>query len=466
MWTSVIERFEKHAPASVMARTALEHALPAGWVDEVFDEHRKRQYSRELLFSTVVELVTLVSLGLRPSLHAAARRMETLPVTLAALYDKINRTEPGILRALVRGSAERLAPVAAAVEGGTTLPGWRLRVLDGNHLPASEKRLAPLRGHRGAALPGQTLVVYDPDSGLATDLVASEDAHQSERALVAPLLDSAQPGQLWIGDRHFCTGPILQGWDKARSGFIVREHGRHPRLVGQGAWRGCGRTETGQVREQLIEVAGVPAPLSASLTSRRGIASRWRRIELALDMPTEAGERVIRLWSNLPEEISAGQIATLYRTRWRIEGMFQRLESVLNSEIRSLGRPRAALLGFAVAVLAYNVLALLQRCVEQAHQDQKPPPEVSTYHLALQIRSGYEGMLIALPPEQWRSYDGDPSALADRLLQLARNIDPRQVATSKRGPKVAKPKGYVDGATARAHVATARVLAQTRVATP
>lgn len=69
---SVIERFEQHAPASVMARTALEHALPAGWVDELFDKHRERQYSRELLFSTVGELVTLVSLDLHPSLHAAA----------------------------------------------------------------------------------------------------------------------------------------------------------------------------------------------------------------------------------------------------------------------------------------------------------------------------------------------------------------------------------------------------------
>jgi len=433
-----------------MARTALEHALPAGWIDEVFDEHRERQYPRELLFSTVVELVTLVSLGLRPSLHAAARRMETLPVSLAALYDKVNRTEPGILRALVRGSAERLAPVAAAVDGGTILPGWRLRVLDGNHLPASEKRLAPLREHRGAALPGQTLVVYDPDSGLVTDLVAGEDAHQSERALVAPLLASAQPRQLWIADRNFCTRMTMEGWDEVQAGFIVREHARHPRLVGQGEWHGCGRTDTGQVREQRIEVTG----------------ASWRRIELALDTPTEAGERAIRLWSNLPEEVGAGQIATLYRTRWRIEGMFQRLESVLNSEIRSLGHPRAALLGFAVAVLAYNVLALLQRCVERAHQDQEPPPDVSTYHLALHVRSSYEGMLIALPPEQWRSSNGDPAALADRLLQLARNVDPRQVATSKRGPKVAKPKGYVDGAVARAQVSTARVLAQARAATP
>ena len=142
------------------------------------------------------------------------------------------------------------------------------------------------------------------------------------------------------------------------------------------------------------------------------------------------------------------------------------MESALNSELRSLGHPRAALLGFAVAVLAYNVLALLQRCVEQAHQDRKPLLEVSTYHLALHIRSSYEGMLIALPPEQWRSSNDDATALADRLLQLARNIDPRQVATSKRGPKVAKPKGYVDGAVVRAQVSTARVLAQARATTP
>ncbi len=68
-----------------MARLALEHALPAGWVDEVFEAHRQQQYSRELLFSTVVELTTLVSLGLRPSLHAAARQMPALSVSLTSL---------------------------------------------------------------------------------------------------------------------------------------------------------------------------------------------------------------------------------------------------------------------------------------------------------------------------------------------------------------------------------------------
>ena len=35
----------------------------------------------------------------------------------------------------------------------SSLPGWQVRVLDGNHVPGTEKRIAPLRGHRGAALP-------------------------------------------------------------------------------------------------------------------------------------------------------------------------------------------------------------------------------------------------------------------------------------------------------------------------
>ena len=99
VWSSVLERFEQHAPAGVMARLALERALPAGWVDEMFEAHRQRQYARELLFSTVIRLTTLVSLGLRPSLHAAARQMPSLPVSLASLYDIVNHAEPGVVRA-------------------------------------------------------------------------------------------------------------------------------------------------------------------------------------------------------------------------------------------------------------------------------------------------------------------------------------------------------------------------------
>ncbi len=75
IWQEVIERFEQQAPGAVTAHLALDQALPASWIDEVFQAHRQRQYPRELLFSSVVELMLLVTLGLRPSLHAAARKM-------------------------------------------------------------------------------------------------------------------------------------------------------------------------------------------------------------------------------------------------------------------------------------------------------------------------------------------------------------------------------------------------------
>jgi IS4 transposase len=364
MWKTVIERFERYAPASVMARLALEHALPAHWTNEVFETHRQRQYPRELMFSSIVELMTLVTLGMRPSLHAAARQHEGLAVSLAALYDKVNRSEPAVLRGLVSGSAQRLMPVVAEWGGPVSLAGWQLRIVDGNHLAASDKRLKVLRGHRGAALPGHSLVVYDPDAGLVCDMVACEDAHESERVGVLPLIERAQCGQLWIADRHFCTHTILDSLARTGAHFLVREHAKHPRVAQQGDWSKPQRTDTGAVCEQTIAVEGIhvqparggkkAAQSSAPDSSQPETAGpatqpgAWRRIQITLDSPTETGEHTIGLWTNLPMTVDAATLAQLYRKRWRIEGMFQRLESVLHSEIKSLGHPRAALLGRAV----------------------------------------------------------------------------------------------------------------------
>jgi IS4 transposase len=450
-------------------------------VDEVFEAHRQRQYPRELMFSSIVELMTLVTLGMRPSLHAAARQHEGLAVSLAALYDKVNRSEPAVLRGLVSGSAQRLMPVVAELGGPTSLAGWQLRIVDGNHLAASDKRLKVLRGHRGAALPGHSLVVYDPDAGLVCDMVACEDAHESERVGVLPLIGRAQCGQLWIADRHFCTHTILDSLARTGAHFLVREHAKHPRVAQQGDWSKPQRTDTGAVCEQTIAVEGIhvqparggkkAAQSSAPDSSQPETAGpatqpgAWRRIQITLDSPTETGEHTIGLWTNLPMTVDAATLAQLYRKRWRIEGMFQRLESVLHSEIKSLGHPRAALLGFAVAVLAYNVLSLLQRAVEHAHRPQTPDLEVSTYHLSVQVKSGYEGMLIAVPAEHWPSAASqDPQTLAQTLLRLAQRILPKQVATSKRGPKTIQPKGYVDARLASAHVSTARLIKQAREA--
>ncbi|WP_407473373.1 IS4-like element ISPpu8 family transposase [Pseudomonas putida] len=432
-----------------MAKLALEQAIAPEWVDQVFEEHRQRQYSRELLFSTIIKLMSLVSLGLKPSLHAAARQLDDLPVSLAALYDKISRTEPALLRALVTGCAQRLAPTIHELGCSAMLPDWQVRVVDGSHLASTEKRLGALRQERGAARPGFSVVVYDPDLDQVIDLQPCEDAYASERVCVLPLLAEAKTNQVWIADRLYCTLPVMEACEQVKTSFVIRQQAKHPRLIQEGEWQAPMPVATGTVREQSIEVKG---------------GHRWRRVELTLHSPNDSGDNSLMFWSNLPES-SAQQIADFYRRRWSIEGMFQRLEAILESEIETLGSPRAALLGFTTAVLAYNVLALLKRSVEQAHRDALPENwEASIYHLAVQIRGGYEGMQIALPSEYMPVVPMEN--LAQRLLELARNIQPRQVAKSPRGPKVLKAKAWVQGTAVHAHVSTDRVIKAAKTKRP
>jgi IS4 transposase len=449
---AVLARFVEQSPITVMAQMALSRALAPAWLDSLFELHRQRQYTRDLLFSSVVDLMAVVAVGLQPSVHAAAQARKDLPVSLAALYDKINNTEPELARALVTGSAQRLEPLVREIRKAQkpVFPGYRVRVLDGNHLPASEKRLAPLRSFRGAALPGHSLVVYDPEAGLVVDIVPCEDAHAQERTLVPSLLATVQPGDLWIADRNFCTTVILSGWHYKGAAFVVREHGSSPNPTVLTDLREVGRVDTGTVYEQDVEI-GTGAT-----------AVKLRRIEVHLDQPTDNGDTIIRILTNLPAAKGAAEIASLYRRRWSIENMFQWLESVLHSEVRTLGYPRAALFAFSVAVLAFNALNSIRTAVEQQHGiAPNAPAGISLYYVANEIRTGYRGMMIAVPTTVWDHYDGlSDKDLSRAFLEMAALADPSTLRKHPRGVKKVVKKGYAPGHVARSHVATARVLSR------
>jgi IS4 transposase len=454
---AVIARCAQKSPITVMTRLALQRALEPDWVDKLFEHEGGAQYQRELLFSTTVELMSVVAVGLRPSVHAAARDCLELPVSIQALYDKIKHTEPSLVRALVAGSASRLNDVLAPmIEGKAQLvPGYQLRIVDGSHLPATEKRIKPLRDVREACLPGHSLVVYDPDLGMVVDLEPCEDAHEQERAVMSSLIERAMPGELWIADSAFSTRKILGEWHRRDCSFIVREHGStpNPRTLGDASYQG--RVETGAVYEQAVE-----------FTDEAGNTVTLRRIELHLAEPTAGGKTLIRLLTNLPKRrFTVRKIARLYRQRWTIESLFQRLESVLHSEVKTLGHPRAALLAFGIAVLAYNVLTVVQAAVSKVHEDQllESGIELSPFYFAVEVRACYEGMMMAVSPAGWKQYDRmDASKLSDALLEIAAHAKLKALRKSPRGPKVLK-KRPVSTADRRSHVSTARVLKGERV---
>jgi IS4 transposase len=448
---AVYERFTKKSPLTVMARLVMQQALSPEWLEEVFERNRDKQYTRELLFARVVDLMAVVALGLKPSLHAAAQASLELRVSLAALYDKVKRTEPQVVGALVRGSAEKLSPVVEFMKAKREpwVAGYRVRVLDGNHLAASEKRLKELRDFRGAALPGQALVVYAPELDMVVDMVPAEDAHAQERALMGPVLEQVQPGELWLADRNFSTTGILFAIDDKKAAFIIREHGASPNPTELEPQREVGRVETGLVFEQAVQIE-----------DKTGRQLRLRRIILHLDKPTVDGETVIRLLTNVPaERMGAKEVVGLYRRRWSIESMFGRLESVLQSEVKSLGHPRAALFAFGVSVLTYNVLAVLQAAVETEHRLEASNMQVSSYYIADEVKSNYGGMMIAVPEATWDEHESQSaSELSRKLLRLAANVNVARLRKHPRKPKKKAKKEYVPGDVARRHVATARVL--------
>jgi len=176
----VFARFIKASPISVMARGVMENALSADALDELFAAKAERQYVRELLFSALVNLMSLVVFRIRPSVHAAYQAIkDDVSVSVTAVYDKLDRFEPGLAAALTEHTHERLAPVVEAMGGQfePPVPGYRLRILDGNHLAATERRLKVLRGSKAGPLPGHCLVVFDPALKLITNVIPCEDGH-------------------------------------------------------------------------------------------------------------------------------------------------------------------------------------------------------------------------------------------------------------------------------------------------
>src|SRR6202790_2268882 len=189
---SIFDHFVQGSPLSVMVRGIIEAALPTQDLDALFERTAQQQYTRELLFSSLVDLMSLVVCGVQPHVQAAFQdQAEQLPVTLKCVYEKLQRVEPDLSAELVRFTAGRCGALIDELGGGRQewLPGYRVKVVDGNHLGASQHRIRGTRSCSAAPLPGLSLVLLDPVWGLPIDVLPCENGHAQERSLFADLLE-------------------------------------------------------------------------------------------------------------------------------------------------------------------------------------------------------------------------------------------------------------------------------------
>ncbi len=294
--------------------------------------------------------------------------------------------ELGLSAALVEDSAQQAEAVihAPAARRAPWLPGYRVRILDGNHRSATEHRLEELRTTWAAPLPGKVLAVLAPETGLATDVFLTPDGHAQERSLSDEVLSRVRQRDVWIADRNFCTLKFMFEIAKKLGFFLIRQHGKvKGQLIGRRIFKGGGTT--GKIYAQMVAFV------------YEGKTHTLRRVTVELLQATRDGDTSLHLLTNLPAKVSALKVADLYRQRWTIETLFWEVTTTLTCEMDTLCYPKAALFVFCLALVAANAVAVVKAALRAVHGEEQAD-ELSGYYLALEVKQMHEGMMIAVPP--------------------------------------------------------------------
>ena len=445
VFTDIMQRFVDQRPVAVMVRAVLEKQLSEAFFEETFAALAQEQYTKDLTFATCARLLAQVTLGQASSVHAAfVKERQTIPVGISSLYEKLQHVEPLVCEGLVsRSTAELTEVVTLLNRRDEPIAGYRLRIVNGNVLGGSEHRLKELRGLAAAAMPGKTLILYDYATALISEMAACEEGQASERRLLPQLLTRVRANDLIMGDRNFATAQTLTELVKRQAGFLIRHHASLS-LTWQGVARPRARCQTGKVYEQRVR-------LKCGLVCRAIIIRR--------DEPLRDGNRKVVLLTNLPTKAgSARTLANLYLQRWTIEEAFRQLTEYLCCEVSTLGYPKAALFAFTLAVLAYNCLTCVKTALQAAHPKGKH--EWSTFHMAWEVKATFDGMMVAVPVEEWQPFATmSNTALAEVLRELAGKVDPARYAKRRRGPKKTPERKKVKSR----HVSTAKILQERKL---
>ncbi len=448
MLASIFESFAAASPVSVMMRGMMERVFQPERLDEIFATHSQRQYERELLFSSLVNLLSLVVCGIHPSVNAAYKaKADRMNVTRGALYQKLNGVEIGVSAALLRTTARELNKLITMMGGQQVplLPGYAVRILDGNALAATQHRLKVLRDVAAAPLPGKSLVVLDPEARLAVDIFPCEDGHAQERRLFNAVLETIEAQQLWIADRNMCTLGFLFGIAQREAAFVLRAHQGLP-WEAVSALKFVASVASGALYEQAIQI------------QQDADCLKLRRVVLRLSKPTRRDETELVFLTNLPMDIAtASEVSQLYRERWQIETLFLTVTMNFEGEINTLAYPQAALFSFSLALVTYNILATLRASLASVHGLETVNQTLSDFYVVDEIQATYRGMMIAIPPKHWQPFSRmSLTDLAEQLKELATKVSLKRFLKQPRKKKIQQSKRVSDPK--HPHVSTAKLL--------
>lgn len=91
--------------------------------------------------------------------------------------------------------------------------------------------------------------------------------------------------------------------------------------------------------------------------------------------------------------------------------------------------PKAALCGFCLALVAYNMVAVVMAALRSVHGAETIDQELSLYYIANDIAQTYHGMRIAIPEDEWRVFSRMRLAeMVATLRELAQKVCLKAIA--------------------------------------
>ena len=224
-----------------------------------------------------------------------------------------------------------------------------------------------------------------------------------------------------------------------------------PTVLGIGEW----------VRRNPLRAAFVLVRKPKQGRRAKTASGKGARSKNSLQAARNAREPWLLVASTRLADWPAKRLVKVYRQRMQIETAFQKLEAHLHSEINALGYPETALFGFCLALVAFNLYAVVMAALRAAHPAANVDETVSEHYLAAEIANTTQGRNIAVEDADWARFaTATREEMCTFLLDLASRVNLAQWRKSKRRPK--KPSTPRTKYKGKTHISTAKVLASHR----
>lgn len=369
--------------------------LPDDTLNTFYDAHRGLCYSRCFTFADLLYL-------LRDALcQHSGRAQQTLqrhagtehcPASQQAFYGKLRRLPVTLSEAFLATGADRLRPWLPErpyAEVSASLQDFRILAIDGKTFKHAAKRLKPVRSRAGRGLGGKALVAMELRTGLLVGMAADPDGHVNEAKLVPQLLPSIRARlagpNLWMADQLFGDLAQVRRCTEQGDHCVLRLHPKsqfapNPQQPARHGVDKDGRGWTDEVGE-------LSSVRQGTMTMRR--ITLLRRDDKPLQIITDLLDA---------ERYPASDLLELYRQRWGIEQVFQKVSEVFQLRHLIGSSPSAIIFQGALCMMLYNLLQVIRALVAQTQN--RVASEVSTFNLLYDLNRELTAAHVLVDPEQ------------------------------------------------------------------